>query len=55
MRCTCIRIIPINSVIFTFLGKKHEIRVFSIVLYPIKIIGGWLILIISKVLKYINS
>lgn len=54
MRCTH-RIVPINSVTFTFLGKIHEIRVFSIASYPIKITGGWLILRVSKILKCINS
>ena len=45
---------PIDSVILPYLNKTYEIRILSIASYPVKIIGGWLIFRITKIIHVLT-
>lgn len=48
-----LELLPINSIVFTFLSNMYTIRVLSIALFLMRITGGWQILKISKIIKCI--
>ena len=45
---------PIDSVVLPYLNKTYEIRILSIASYPVKIIGGWLIFRITKIIHVLT-